>query len=1764
MVRTVLTSLVLIFLSCTSALCAEIWVTNTGDSGAGSLRQAITDAAPGDTISFSVTGTITLTSGQLEINKNITINGGGSENCTIDGNGTGRIFYISSGGYTVSISGLTITNGSVSDFGGGIENEGNLTLDACMITNCHVTSGAGTGGAVDNYQGSVSINNCRISDCTASQEGGALNSYGGNGAFTVTNSAITNNTANNNGGGLAYRSSGSVSISGCTFSGNKATNSFGGAIMLVTGSLELKNSTLSGNTAGNGGGLVDGTSTALTIDIVNCTIVDNTATLTGGGIAFDQSTANIKNTILASNTAPTGANFYNSTSGGLNSQGYNLCDGVLTAFSGTGDQTGATLNIAVLADNGGNTQTHNLLSGSDAIDAIPEGGNVYNGAPATDQRGTARPQGTHADVGALELYQAASTPPTVTTQAVSAIGTTSATGNGNITGLGTSNPTAHGVCWNTTGTPTTADGVADNGAASSTGAFTSNMTGLNPGTTYYVRAYATSAVGTSYGAQVSFTTTTPVTPPTVTTQAVSAIGTTSATGNGNITGLGTSNPTAHGVCWNTTGTPTTADGVADNGAASSTGAFTSNMTGLNPGTTYYVRAYATSAVGTSYGAQVSFTTTTPVTPPTVTTQAVSAIGTTSATGNGNITGLGTSNPTAHGVCWNTTGTPTTADGVADNGAASSTGAFTSNMTGLNPGTTYYVRAYATSAVGTSYGAQVSFTTTTPVTPPTVSTQAVSAIGTTSATGNGNITGLGTSNPTAHGVCWNTTGTPTTADGVADNGAASSTGAFTSNMTGLNPGTTYYVRAYATSAVGTSYGAQVSFTTTTPVTPPTVTTQAVSAIGTTSATGNGNITGLGTSNPTAHGVCWNTTGTPTTADSVADNGAASSTGAFTSNMTGLNPGTTYYVRAYATSAVGTSYGAQVSFTTTTPVTPPTVTTQAVSAIGTTSATGNGNITGLGTSNPTAHGVCWNTTGTPTTADGVADNGAASSTGAFTSNMTGLNPGTTYYVRAYATSAVGTSYGAQVSFTTTTPVTPPTVTTQAVSAIGTTSATGNGNITGLGTSNPTAHGVCWNTTGTPTTADGVADNGAASSTGAFTSNMTGLNPGTTYYVRAYATSAVGTSYGAQVSFTTTTPVTPPTVTTQAVSAIGTTSATGNGNITGLGTSNPTAHGVCWNTTGTPTTADGVADNGAASSTGAFTSNMTGLNPGTTYYVRAYATSAVGTSYGAQASFATLPILPTVTTQSVTAIDYTSATGHGDITVLGIPNPTAHGICWNITGDPTTEDSKTDEGGVSSTGAFTSVMTELSVETIYYVRAYAANPAGTAYGDEVSFKTGRESLSVSKSGSGSGWISSSPTGIDCGADCSENYVRDTVVRLTATPDDCSVFSGWSGACSGTETCLVVMDRTRSVTATFNPIDTDGDRQPDCEDTDDDNDGIPDEWEIRYGLNPLDPDDARLDPDNDGLDNLGEYLNGSSPEERTEGPGIPVLISPEDGVTGVSLEPELMSDYTDPDFAETHFATRWQIAGDSQFQDIIFDIVSDINRTDVLVPQLIIEQGKTCYFRVCYYDYNDIAWMWSEIRSFTVTSDSFTDQNGNGIPDDQDLPEGTMVDLDGNGINDPEQDGMECIRLSDDETIICCQSTENIHQMDLFMRMDNTAAQLESDNNLHLPFGLFGFRASLEDPGQPVVVTFFSSSPFSDDSRWLKYDSVNDYSDFSNYAQFSADMMSVRLTFTDGNTGDADGCANGIIVDPSGPEETASTGDSEESGASGSGGCFIQSVLY
>lgn len=334
--------------------------------------------------------------------------------------------------------------------------------------------------------------------------------------------------------------------------------------------------------------------------------------------------------------------------------------------------------------------------------------------------------------------------------------------------------------------------------------------------------------------------------------------------------------------------------------------------------------------------------------------------------------------------------------------------FTSVLTGLTPSTKYYVKAYCSRGSETVYGDEISFTTLSD-TKPEISTTAVTDVTKTEAKTGGNITSEGGTPVTARGVCWSTLTNPVIEGNPNKTNNGAGTGTFISNINGLTEGVKYYVRAYATNLGGTSYGNEVSFTTVIDL-PPTVVTASVSSYTSISAVCGGEVTSEGSTHVTARGVCYGNTNNPDISGNKTLNGEG--LGTFTSNISGLNPGTTYYVRAYATNSINTSYGNEVSFKTS-PV-PPTLTTAAATQITYNSAKSGGNVTSDGGAAVTAYGVCWNTSQNPTVSNNHTTDG--SGTGSFTSNLTGLSPSTNYWIRAYATNSAGTSYGGQQPFTT----------------------------------------------------------------------------------------------------------------------------------------------------------------------------------------------------------------------------------------------------------------------------------------------------------------------------------------------------------------------------------------------------------------------------------------------------------------------------------------------------------------------------------------------------------------------------------------------------------------------------------------------------------------------------------------------------------------------------------------------------------------------------
>jgi hypothetical protein len=389
---------------------ATITVTNTNDSGPGSLRQALADANDGDTIDFAVTGTIGLTSSELTIDKSITISGPGPDMLAVSrsSNTQFRIFHVMPG-QIVSIQGLTISGGSSADSGGGILNDqATLTLTNCSVVN-NVASQEGGGIA----GGSLTIINCTISGNSSVAPGFITIGYGGgiSGGGTITNSTITGNYSGSVGGGIAF----SGTISNCTISYNGAgggKNYIPGSGGGIAGGGTISNCTISGNWVsggkgpGLGGGIYAGGGT-----ISNCTFSDNYISYGGNGAGIcNAGTLEIGNTIL--NAEPP-ENLFNN-GGTITSAGYNLSsDDGGGYLNGPGDQINTDPMLGLLQDNGGRTFTHELLSGSPAIDA---GNPNFTPPPFYDQRGPDfyRIRNDRIDIGSFEVQEGPAVTPTPT------------------------------------------------------------------------------------------------------------------------------------------------------------------------------------------------------------------------------------------------------------------------------------------------------------------------------------------------------------------------------------------------------------------------------------------------------------------------------------------------------------------------------------------------------------------------------------------------------------------------------------------------------------------------------------------------------------------------------------------------------------------------------------------------------------------------------------------------------------------------------------------------------------------------------------------------------------------------------------------------------------------------------------------------------------------------------------------------------------------------------------------------------------------------------------------------------------------------------------------------------------------------------------------------------------------------------------------------------------------------------------------------------
>lgn len=493
-----------------------------------------------------------------------------------------------------------------------------------------------------------------------------------------------------------------------------------------------------------------------------------------------------------------------------------------------------------------------------------------------------------------------------------------------------------------------------------------------------------------------------------------------------------------------------------------------------------------------------------------------------------------------------------------------------------------------------------------------------------------------------------------------------------------------------------------------------------------------VAGDGGSPITERGMCWSATNsTPTLSDSYVAN-ALAEVGQFNQQITGLTSGTTYYVRAYATNSLGTSYSDTLSIEMPLPETPPTVLTYAAGDVTSNSADVSGSVIDEGSKPVTQRGIAYSTT------DTVPDiNSSDTNTwlqgdggiGSYLFEMRGLTPNTTYYYRAFAISAVGVAYGETMSFTTLNEsVIPPQVRTNSPA---TNITAGGARVTGdfisYGTGTISQFGFCISAfNNQPTINDTVVQGNSAGMPESFYANLSGLMANTTYYYRAFATNEGGTGYGDTFSFTTTNNADAPDVQFDQYGVVSSSRIRLDASVTDDNGAAVTEMGFVYSSSVSMPNYNNASHVVAGQVSGySFGDYIDNLQPSTTYYCRAYAINSAGIGYSGVIALTTqaAPInVPTVTVEQIetpsplarNVIFDAEVTANGGDTVM------QRGICWSGSNPvPTISDNNiaAPAGGVGTYQVATSV-TNFSNGRTYYYRAYAINSAGVGYSGVKSF--------------------------------------------------------------------------------------------------------------------------------------------------------------------------------------------------------------------------------------------------------------------------------------------------------------------------------------------------------------------------------------------------------------------------------------------------------------
>ena len=300
---------------------------------------------------------------------------------------------------------------------------------------------------------------------------------------------------------------------------------------------------------------------------------------------------------------------------------------------------------------------------------------------------------------------------------------------------------------------------------------------------------------------------------------------------------------------------------------------------------------------------------------------------------------------------------------------------------------------------------------------------------------------------------------------------------------------------------------------------------------------------------------------------------------------------------------------------------------------------------------------------------------------------------------------------------------------------------------------------------------------------------------------------------------------------------------------------------------------------------------------------------------------------------------------------------------------------------------------------------------------------------------------------------------------------------------------------------------------------------------------------------------------------PEKPVLLSPADGATNVSRTPTLTtSEFSDPTSCNIHLKTRWRISEHEDFHGLTARVNAESKDLTSYQPSnLVLKPNTTYYWKVRYVGHRSNESEWSDVFSFT-TEPSAEDVDGNGIPDDQEVDD--SLDLDSDGTPDNNQaDEIKSIKAKKGNNNFGIRPQDS--QITTAEAVDTDSVSNDGNKPTSVPYDLIAFRLEVPNYGDTATVKIHLSEPASENARWVYYDTVDGWQDYSDHAEFNDDRDQVTLTLKDGGYGDNDHTENGVIVDPSGVGIYDSSSGSNDSGTgsndSGSeSGCFIATAVF